>query len=445
MFNAIRRLINKTKHYIRRQQLALLVLVCLPCVLITTWALTFAGVSVYLIAFISIILILLCVFVVVANKQNADFQVRTLSNLIESMIDGDYSLRGKLDSNLAFKELLYLINNLADTLAKHKAEARESKMLLERIMEQMNAMVLATDANKVVVMANVSAQKCLSANGQTIVGQQLSALAEGNTIDDSSGGIIEFKQGTIDGEYFLFKETFLSEGQPHHLYLLTNAERLLMEKERQAWQSLLRVLSHEMNNSLAPISSISQSLTKKLNQQSDDLLPGLKDGISIINERSNALTGFIATYSQLSHLPRPKLSNVELMDLLETLVKLMPELEFTINDNCNRLISVDKQQLEQILINLFKNAGEAMGNKAQKAINVYCQEDYNQWHLKVEDFGTGIANTNNLFVPFYTTKKQGSGIGLALSRQIMFNHLGSIELTNKADKSGCIATLSFPK
>jgi len=428
------------------EQSLLVLAVSLPCLAISITSMIMADFSGYLIAFITIVLVLVCFFVIATYKNRAEYRVRTLSNLIESMIDGDYSLRGKLQTDQAYRELLNLINDLADTLAKHKVEARESKILLERILGQMNAMVLAVDPNHKVIMANASADKLCPSTLSSLVGANINDFAVGTQLATSDGGIIEFEDAKLSGEYFLVKERFLSEGKAHQLYLLTNAERLLMEKERQAWQSLIRVLSHEMNNSLAPISAISQSMTKKIAKIDDkSQRESLDEGIAIISERSDSLSEFIARYTELSHLPKASKSVVNLQEVLARATALFTDFAIQIEPSCNREVTIDVRQVEQMLINLIKNAKEAMNHQAEKKAKLFCIDDGDVWQLVIEDFGSGIANTDNLFVPFYTTKKHGSGIGLALCRQIMFNHNGNIKLVNKPDSTGCKVYLSFPQ
>ncbi|TPH15274.1 ATP-binding protein [Litorilituus lipolyticus] len=423
---------------------------CLPCLLITTVSLAIAGVSAYLIAFIVIVLSLLCIFVVVNNKQNSAHQIRTLSNILESMISGDYTLRGRLPSDPAFQELLNLVNSLADSLSLHKIEAQESRQLLERIMEQMDAMVIATDHHGIIVMANDSARKLLFKNNDIKAKLPLNQLEVGLKISQAESGIIDFNHPLLRGEHFLFKESFLSEGNPHQLYLITSAERLLLEKERKAWQSLLRVLSHEMNNSLTPIASVSQSIKQKLQTQDKPLnRESLLMGVEIINERASSLSSFIASYSQLSHLPSPNKTTFNLKDILIKNAQLFESFNLLLSPSSEAFplitLNVDKQQFEQVLINLFKNADEAMANSLEKNISVSCNIIDNTVEITIADTGMGIANQDNLFVPFYSTKPQGSGIGLALCKQILFNHGGSITLKNRTDIQGAQAVLILPR
>jgi two-component system nitrogen regulation sensor histidine kinase NtrY len=426
---------------------------CLPCLVITSVALFIANVSAYLIAFIVIVLSLIAVFIVVISQQRSQQQIRTLSNILESMIDGDYSLRGREQNNKAFQELLTLVNNLADTLALSKIEAKESRQLLERIMQQMDAMVLAVDEQGRIVMANDSAQKLLQIDMSVQAHVLFINLPIGKIITESDSGIIDFEQPQLRGEHFLFKECFLSEGKQHQLFLITSAQRLLLEKERKSWQSLLRVLSHEMNNSLTPISSISQSMRSKLKDESKTLnRDSLLTGIDIINERASSLSSFIASYSQLSHLPEPNKSVFVLQGFINNCVALFSDCSIVFPDKYIELdnvsVNADKAQLEQVFINVLKNAKEAMegpDKRENKIIDVFCQADDRYFHIHIRDSGSGIANKDNLFVPFYSTKPDGSGIGLALCKQILFNHGGLLSLANRKDTQGAEAIISLPK
>ncbi len=445
--------INRLKCYLGKiarlnfldSQQKLILLTAIPCITAMAVALVYAEVSGYLVAFLTCVFLLLIAYGVVAVRQNSDFQIRTLSNLIESMIDGDYSLRGRLQTNQAFQELFNLINQLSDTLARHKFEAKESRLLLEKVLEQMHAMVLATDQQGKIVMVNASATKYIFQGAKDVLHQILSATPLGTEISQAEPGIVKFSTEPLNGEYFLVKEPFLAQGQPHQLYFITNAERLLVEQERKAWQSLVRVLSHEMNNSMTPITAISQSMQTKLSDLSTAIdRQSLKEGVNIINERAKSLTSFIASYSQLSHLPKPNKISVELFQVLQVTAALFPKLTTEIADSCRLTLFVDKQQFEQVLINLFKNALEAMAGQASALLAVSVSSDEFNTLISFTDQGCGIANFDNLFVPFYSTKASGSGIGLALCRQIMFNHNGQICISNRQEAQGVEVRLTLP-
>lgn len=465
-FKSVSAMFRKDPNVVTDNQHRLILLICIPCFTVTAISLFLAQISFYLIVFILIILALICTYVAVANQKNSQYQIRTLSNLIESMNDGDYTLRGRTQTNPAYQELLDLINHLAETLSKHKIEAKQSRLLLERIMEQMDAMVLATNEQGNVVLANTSANKLLLGGVDNFYHIKLAETAIGKIITYATSGVITFNQHNLPGEHFLFTEAFLSEGQTHQLYLITNAERLLMEKERKAWQSLLRVLSHELNNSLTPIATISQSMQSRLKQSGGAFnADSLIEGVSIINERADSLSNFIARYSQLTHLPQPVIASFDLPTMVNKLASLFPDCKIDYKGQVS-LINADKHQLEQVFINLFKNAREAMlpsqisieqpkdGNRQNEKttsdtntlinnmrIEVHVEQQGKKTQISVVDQGKGIANLDNVFVPFYTTKPQSSGIGLALCRQILFNHNGTLTLANNENEQGVKVTM----
>ena len=294
-------------------------------------------------------------------------------------------------------------------------------------------------------MANASAKRLIFEEQQLEEQPLLASNIIGNQIINAPSGIIEFNQQQLRGEHLLIKESFLSDGQPHQLFLLSNAERLLKEKERKSWQSLLRVLSHEMNNSLTPIATISQSIAKRLAKQSPTSdNDKLSEGIAIISERADSLSTFLQSYSQLSHLPPANKQQIDFNLLVEQQIALFPACKLDNQLEQDLSLNGDKHQIAQLLINVFKNADEAMSASDNRTVTI-SQQQTSQWlNILISDSGKGIANLDNLFVPFYTTKASGSGIGLALCRQIMFNHDGLINIDNRTDQQGAIVTLSFP-
>ncbi|MGB0937899.1 MAG: sensor histidine kinase, partial [Colwellia sp.] len=247
-------------------------------------------------------------------------------------------------------------------------------------------------------------------------------------------------------------EAFREAGKPHKLFFITDVRDMLRHEERNAWQSLVRVFSHEINNSLAPISSISQTLKRSLTLKKKDALneDNLIEGLSIISQRAQNLTGFVNSYKQLSHLPKPKVQRVSLLNLLEKVVllyKISPEqhIKVALSPCEETVLSIDPIQFEQVLINLTKNAVESMDSADSKGdINISWQTTQSLFTLTIADTGLGLKNMDNLFVPFYSTKKQGSGIGLVLCRQIIEAHGGQLKLVNRQDTKGCEAIIELP-
>lgn len=427
----------------------LILLACLPSLGVALIAMVMAGLSPYLIGFIALVLILIIVHCVVSGAYHSDYQIRTLSNLIEAMIDGDYTLRGRVQSNPAFEELLVLINQLADTLQRHRLAAEESQLLLDKIMEQMDAMVFAINPDHRIEMQNGSARKLLFRNQP--VDQPLDWQASGLAVlrDVQQSGVVTLDAKELKGEFFLFKDRFISDNQEHDLYLLTRADRLLREKEREAWQNLLRVLGHEVNNSLTPIATFSRSMLRKLhNKPGHETIETFEEGLTIIRERAESLSAFINSYSELSRLPAPQKTPVDWYQRLLRLADLIPGCSTTshVVDSSIKTTPVfaDPQQLDQVFINLLRNASESMASVATKTIELDAQREQNWLHVMIRDRGVGIANESNLFVPFYTTKASGSGIGLVLCRQIVMNHDGHLSIRNREDGDGAEAIVSLP-
>jgi signal transduction histidine kinase len=219
----------------------------------------------------------------------------------------------------------------------------------------------------------------------------------------------------------------------------------LREEERQAWQRLLRVLGHELNNSLAPIKSISGSLASLIAKDPlpDDWREDAKHGMEVITGRTAALSRFVEAYSQLARLPEPRYRALNIPALSQRVAGLETRLSVELTPGPDLVIQGDADQLEQLLINLIRNAADAALPTKGK-VRLGWRKTSGQVEITIEDEGPGISNTANLFVPFFTTKPGGTGIGLTLSRQIAEAHGGTLSLQNKAAGGGCMATLRLP-
>jgi two-component system, NtrC family, nitrogen regulation sensor histidine kinase NtrY len=247
------------------------------------------------------------------------------------------------------------------------------------------------------------------------------------------------------GRWAMRRSTFRQHGQPHQLLVLADLSQALREEERQAWQRLLRVLGHELNNSLAPIRSISGSLGQLMAREPlpSDWRQDMKEGLAVISARAEALSRFMADYSRLARLPQPKLQPVEIGPLLNRVVGLEHRLRVALIAGPVVTISADPDQLEHVLINLVRNAVDA-ASETKGQVSCSWSKAGPRVEVRIEDEGPGLSNTANLFVPFFTTKPTGSGIGLALSRQIAEAHGGSLTLENRSGHPGCIARLLLP-
>ncbi len=250
------------------------------------------------------------------------------------------------------------------------------------------------------------------------------------------------------GRWGMRRGTFRQGGSPHQLVVLTDLSRALREEERLAWQRLIRVLGHELNNSLAPIQSVAQSLETSL-QRSETargdgaVFADMRQGLNIIRSRTESLGRFMAAYTQLARLPKPTIVSVDFAELLRRVVALERRAPVELVEGPAGMIQADRDQVEQLLINLLRNAVDAAAETRGK-VRIEWSRNEGILELSILDEGPGISNPTNLFVPFFTTKPGGSGIGLVLSRQIAEAHGGSLTLENRNDRRGSKACLRLP-
>ena len=247
------------------------------------------------------------------------------------------------------------------------------------------------------------------------------------------------------GRWEIRRGTFREGGMQHQLLVLTDLSQTLREEERSAWQRLLRVLGHELNNSLAPIKSVAGSLADLVQREPrpPDWREDMHRGLEVISSRADSLARFIESYSKLARLPQPRFQPLNIGELVERVAALEMRLPVKVLAGPEIVVGADSVQLEQLLINLIRNAVDA-SLETNGAVEVGWTRQNGQVVVCVKDDGLGLANTANLFVPFFTTKTSGSGIGLVLSRQIAEAHGGTLTLENRDDASGCEARLRLP-
>jgi nitrogen fixation/metabolism regulation signal transduction histidine kinase len=422
------------------------------CLLLSLPALIFAGVFLYQeqISFAPAILLIACLLlyqllVAAALIEGMVRPLQTLSNVVASLREGDYSFRARgAGSEDALGELATEINALADLLQKQRVRSLEATALLARILEVMHTPLFAFDRhNRLQLASNSGAQllgrplaRCYNQSARELGLQELLAAPDQTT----------HSFGAKPTRWLLRKAAFRQDGAPHTLLLLADVSLPLQEEEQMAWKRLIRVLGHELSNSLAPIKSIAGSLLERV-----DSLPGdeatLRDfrrGLGVVESRADALHRFVQSYRKLAQLPPPQLRPVPLGPLLERVVHLEQRLAVQLEPGPPVVLNADPDQLEQMFINLLANAVDAsLANGAQGA-RVSWRVAGAAALVSIEDRGLGIANAENLFVPFYTTKPAGSGVGLALAQQIARAHGGEISLLNREDGPGARATVRLP-
>jgi signal transduction histidine kinase len=247
------------------------------------------------------------------------------------------------------------------------------------------------------------------------------------------------------GRWDIRRSTFREGGVQHQLLVLTDLSKTLREEERSAWQRLLRVLGHELNNSLAPIKSVAGSLGDLLSRQPQpgDWREDMQRGLGVISSRADSLARFVESYSKLARLPQPHFEALSVNDLVRRVASLETRLPVNVVVGPDVLVQGDSAQLEQLLINLLRNAVDA-SLETGGAVELGWSQTNGKLDVWIADEGPGLASTANLFVPFFTTKAGGSGIGLVLSRQIAEAHGGSLILENRLEHRGCEARLTLP-
>lgn len=380
--------------------------------------------------------------------QKLVYQFRSLSNLLVAMTQGDYSLRSRSNQNYGeLGELVTCINDLAQHLSQQRRGSFESELLLRTIIEHIDVAIVALSETNQISFLNPAAKKLLLLDQADSNAKLLKQLALVQSFSSGYHQVVELSLGHQQGRFNVHVEEFRESGVQHRLLFITDVRTMLRSEERNAWQSLVRVISHEINNSLSPIASISQTLNRLISRQVNqtDDRKDLIDGLTIITERANGLSEFVDSYKQLAKLPEPQKQSVSILRVFEKICILFEKQSIVIEPTVDVELYLDPAQFEQVLINLIKNSIEAMSSSNPDGV-ISVQWCVNEpfFKLTICDQGGGLSNPDNVFVPFYSTKKQGSGIGLALSRQIIEAHNGHLSINNQLNSEGCCAHIEIP-
>jgi two-component system nitrogen regulation sensor histidine kinase NtrY len=417
----------------------------LPAVAISLWIIWFSPAATEMPYTLTLIIIAVWAGASQAAAGKVATPLRTVANLLEAMREGDYSIRGRSPTaGDCLSEVMEQVNAMGDTLRAQRFGALEASALLRKVMEEITVAIFAFDAGHRLRLVNRGGEALLARPAQALLGETAANLGLEDCLHAEMRTIsLAFPGGA--GRWGINRSTFREDGVPHQLLVLADLTRPLREEELQAWQSIVRVLGHELNNSLAPIKSIAGSLGSLLEHDSlpEDWRDDMRHGLNIIESRAASLQRFLSAYARLARLPRPSLRPLEIGALVRRAAALDWQRPITVEPGPPVYIEGDQDQLEQVVINLIKNAVEAVeltgGHVAVRWVS-----SASRLEVLVVDNGPGLANTANLFVPFFTTKPGGSGIGLVLCRQIAEAHGGTLELRTNPGSAGCTARFVLP-
>jgi nitrogen fixation/metabolism regulation signal transduction histidine kinase len=395
---------------------------------------------------LAILVVATAVFAAVLKSAVA-YPLRTLSNLLASLREEDYSFRARIASgDDSMREVMTEVNELAEMLRGRRLSALEASALLRTVIAEIDSAIFAFDDELKLRLVNRAGERLLGRPSEALSDLTAAELGLSTLLDAGESATVERAFPGGSGRWGVKQSEFREEGRPHRLLVVTDLSRALREEERQAWKRLLRVLGHELNNSLAPMKSIAGSMESLVNRDPlpHDFRDDLRSGLTVIRSRTEALARFMDSYSTLARLPQPKIERVDLGALVRRVVALERRREVAVPSGPEITVSVDPDQLEQLLINLLGNAVDAVEETGGDA-EVTWEERGGAVALEVRDEGPGLSGGSNLFVPFYTTKPGGSGIGLVLCRQIAEAHGGTLSLENRTDRTGCVARLVLPR
>jgi nitrogen fixation/metabolism regulation signal transduction histidine kinase len=396
---------------------------------------------------VAIFLILFWVGCAAAVRERVVFPLRTISNLLSALREGDFSFRARPShADDALSDVMIQVNAIVDTLRDQRSSALEATALLRKVMSEIDVAIFAFDAQQVLKLINRAGEKLMAKPAERLMGLSASELGLADLLVAAPSTPVRkvFPGGT--GTWGIRLGEFREHGAPHSLLVVSDLTRPLREEELLAWQRLVRVLGHEINNSLTPVKSISESLSRLVSRDPlpEDWREDATHGLEIISSRADALNRFTGAYARLARHPAPVIQAVRVKEWILRTVALETRVKPAVEPGEDLVIPGDPDQLDQLLINLVRNAADAA---LERRGGVLVRWHVNALALEVAviDEGAGVANPTNLFVPFFTTKPNGSGIGLVLSRQIAEAHGGSLTLNNRTDRSGCVALLTLPR
>ena len=376
--------------------------------------------------------------------------MQTLSNMVAAIREEDFSFRlrgGGRDDSLA--DLIYEINSLAFRLQQQKVSALEATALLKKVLMEIDVAVFTFDQQQRLTIVNRAGEQLMGRIAPRMLGLTAEELGLAEFLLSPGPQTVQMTFPGKHGRWAISHTSFRENGVPHELLIVSDLSRALREEERQAWQRLIRVLGHELNNSLAPIKSIAGTLSSLTVRAAlpQEVSLDMQGGLRVIANRVESLNRFMQAYTRLARMPAPTRTRIEIGPLVQRVASLERRLPVKTLEGPSISIDADPDQIEQVLINLIRNAVDASLDPSLKqpgSVEVGWRTNARSVEIFILDQGPGLLNSDNLFVPFFTTKHGGSGIGLILSRQIAEAHGGVLQLSNRRDRTGCEAVIALP-
>jgi two-component system, NtrC family, nitrogen regulation sensor histidine kinase NtrY len=391
-------------------------------------------------------IVLVWLIVAALLRERVVRPLQTLSNLLGALREGDYSIRARGADRADALGLAFLeANVLGETLRSQRLGALEATALLRTVMAEIDVAVYAFDEHEKLRLVNRAGARVLHQHSERLLGRTAEQVGLDVALRGETPRALDIDLPGARGRWEARRSVFRQDGKPHTLLVLADLSKTLREEELKAWQRLVRVLSHEINNSLAPIKSIAGSLQSILDRRPApaDASADLKRGLTVIAGRADALVRFMSSYARLARLPTPVLQPLDVGAWVKRVAALETRLPVYVDAGPDVALQADGDQLDQLLINLVRNAVDA-SLETNGCVTIGWERRTDALEVRVEDDGRGIESGSNLFVPFYTTKPEGSGIGLVLSRQIAEAHGGTITLENRSGRPGCVAVVKLP-
>lgn len=369
----------------------------------------------------------------------------TVSDLLGALREGDFGMRGRVrHGHDPLQDLIADVNLLSDALREGRRKRTETSRFLGKTLTALRDPVFVADEGDRLRLINPAARMLIGAERRAVMGHDLKSLGLAEALAAPDNGVFNWRFPGGSGRWAVRRAAWYSDGREHRLIMLHDLSAALDEVERRAWQRLIRVLSHELNNSLTPIGSLAGSLSSIVEEPDlDGVRNDLRLGLEVIGRRATSLARFLSGYGRLARLP-PLQSKPFRLDLaLSRLAMLDRRLPIVVVSTDVAIVCGDEDQLAQAFINLLRNAVEATLTTAG-GVRVAWRSEGGHVRVIIEDDGIGLPVSDGLFVPFFTTKPEGSGIGLSLTRLIVEAHGGTVDLAPRTGAAGAVATVRLP-